>query len=185
MPEALSDLSRLPLEEIARLVAERKLPPVDQWDPTRVGDSEMRIATDGTWYHQGSPIRRENMVRLFSTILRRESDGRHALVTPVEKLFIEVEDTPFIAVEVKSEGNGPSRKLAFRLSTGDLVLAGPDHKLSFSGTSDAPRPLLAVRGNMEARIERAAFYDLAEWAIEEANDPLGLWSNGCFFEMSA
>lgn len=185
MPEALSDLSRLPLEEIARLVAERKLPPVDQWAPNRVGDSEMRIATDGTWYHQGSPIRRENMVRLFSTILRRDSDGRHALVTPVEKLFIEVEDTPFLAVEVKSEGCGPSRELAFRLNTGDLVLAGPNHMLSFSGTSDAPRPLLAVRGNMEARIERAAFYDLAEWAIEEANDPLGLWSNGCFFEMSA
>lgn len=185
MPEAPSDLSRLPLEEIARLVAERKLPPVDQWAPERTGDSEMRIARDGTWYHQGSPIRRENMVRLFSTILRREADGRHALVTPVEKLFIEVEDTPFIAVEVKSDGAGESRKLAFRLNTGDLILAGQDHPVTFSGTAEAPRPLLAVRGGMEARIERTAFYELAEWAIEEGNNPLGLWSDGVLFEMPA
>lgn len=183
MPEAPSDLSRLPLVEIARLVAERKLPPVEQWAPERVGDSEMRIARDGSWYHQGSPIRRETMIRLFSTILRREADGRHALVTPVEKLFIEVEDTPFIAVEVKSEGGGDTRKLAFRLNTGDLVVAGPTHPLNFVGTGEAPRPLLAVRGGMEARIERAAFYALADWAIEEGNDPLGLWSDGMFFEM--
>jgi uncharacterized protein len=185
MPEAPNDLSRLPLEEIARLVSEQKLPPVDQWAPERIGDSEMRIARDGTWHHQGTPIRRENMVRLFSTILRRETDGRHALVTPTEKLFIEVEDTPFIAVEVKSEGAGPARKLAFRLNTGDLVLAGRNHVLTFAGTSDAPRPLLDVRGGMQARIERTAFYALAEWAIEEGNDPLGLWSDGIFFEMAA
>lgn len=185
MPEAPSDLSRLPLEEIARLVADRKLPPVDQWAPDRIGDSEMRIARDGTWYHQGTPIRRENMVRLFSSILRREPDARHALVTPSEKLFIEVEETPFIAVEVKSEGTGPGRKLAFRLNTGDLVIAGPRHVLTFNASSDAPRPLLTVRGEMLARIERTAFYALAEWAIEEANDPIGLWSDGLFFEMSA
>ena len=185
MPEVPPDLSRLQLEEIARLAAERKLPPVEQWTPERVGDSEMRIARDGTWYHQDAPIKRENMVRLFSTILRRESDGRHALVTPAEKLFIEVEDTPFIAVEVKSEGLGEARKLAFRLNTGDLVLAGPEHPLAFAGTVDTPRPLLAVRGGMEARIERTAFYALAEWAIDEGNTPLGLWSDGVFFEMTA
>ena len=125
------------------------------------------------------------MVRLFSTILRREPDGRFALVTPVEKLFIHVEDTPFIAVEVKSEGIGAARKLAFRLNTGDLILAGPQHPLVFGGTLDAPRPILTVRGGMEARVERTAFYALADWAIEEANDPLGLWSDGAFFEMPA
>lgn len=145
----------------------------------------MRIARDGTWYHQGAPIRRENMVRLFSTILRREADGRHALVTPAEKLFIDVEDTPFIAVEVKSEGAGAARKLAFRLNTGDLVIAGPAHAMTLAGTTQAPRPLLAVRGGLEARIERTAFYALADWAIEEANTPLGLWSDGIFFEMSS
>lgn len=185
MPEAPSDLSRLPLEEIARLAAARKLPPVEQWAPERVGESEMRIARDGSWYHQGSLIRRETMVRLFSTILRREPDGRFALVTPVEKLFIEVEDTPFIAVEAKSEGDGEARKLAFRLNTGDLILAGTDHPITFAGTVEAPRPVLAVRGGLEARIERAAFYALADWAIEEAHTPLGLWSEGMFFEMPA
>lgn len=185
MPEAPSDLSRLSLDDIARLVSEKKLPPVDQWTPRRVGHSEMRIARDGTWYHQGGPIRRENMVRLFSSILRREADGRHALVTPVEKLFIDVEDTPFIAVEVKSEGIGPDRQLAFRLNNGDLFLAGPDHPLHFTDGPDGPRPILSVRGGMEARIERSAYYALADWALEDGHDPAGLWSNGVFFGMAA
>jgi hypothetical protein len=185
MPETLPDLSRLSLAEIAQLSAEHKLPPVDQWSPAKSGESEMRIARDGTWYHQGSPIRRENMVRLFSTILRREADGRYVLVTPAEKLFIEVEDTPFIAVEVKSEGEGRDRRLAFRLNTGDLVVAGAEHPLTFGGTTEAPHPTLLVRGGMEARVERTAFYALAEWAIGEAQEPMGLWSNGCFFTMAA
>ena len=102
--EPLPDLATLSLPDIARLLAEKKLPPVDQWNPDHCGDSEMRIARDGTWYHQGSPIGREAMVRLFSTILRREPDGSHVLVTPVEKLDIAVEDAPFVAVELKSEG---------------------------------------------------------------------------------
>jgi len=184
MPETLPDLSRLSLEEIAQLSAEHKLPPVEQWSPAKSGESEMRIARDGTWYHQGSPIRRENMVRLFSTILRREDDGRYVLVTPAEKLFIEVEDTPFIAVEVKSEGQGRERRLAFRMNTGDLVVAGAEHPLTFGGTTDAPHPTLLVRGGMEARVERTAFYALADWAIEEAQDPMGLWSDGRFFAMA-
>src|SRR5688572_28623583 len=114
MPE---DFSRLSLADVARLAAERKLPPVDKWQPTHCGDSFMRIARDGTWYHEGRPIRRPEMVRLFSTILRREPDGGFVLVTPAEKLDIEVEDTPFLAVEVKSEGSGKARNLAFRLNT--------------------------------------------------------------------
>src|SRR6478736_6674406 len=107
MPERiapLTELSGLSLAEIARAAAERRLPPVESWNPAHCGDSEMRIARDGTWYHQGSPIGRAAMVRLFSTILRREPDGRFVLVTPVEKLDIEVEDAPFTAVELKSEG---------------------------------------------------------------------------------
>lgn len=184
MPEAPCDLSRLSLEDIARLAAQQKLPPVAEWAPERVGDSEMRIARDGTWYHQGSPITRENMVRLFSTILRREPDGTYALVTPVEKLSIEVEDTPFIAVEAKSEGEGHDRKLAFRLNTGDLIVADARHPVRVSGTEDAPHPVLTVRGAMEARIERAAYYALADWAIAEGNDPIGLWSDGIFFELT-
>lgn len=185
MPELPQDLSRLSLDQIAELAAARSLPPVDQWAPTKFGHSEMRIARDGTWYHQGGPIRRETMVRLFSSILRRDPDGRHFLVTPVEKLEIEVEDTPFIAIEVKSEGAGKNRSLAFRLNTGDLIIAGPEHRLRFDEVNGEPHPLLGVRGGMDALVSRAAFYALADWAIAEENAPLGLWSEGAFFPMAA
>src|SRR3954469_18916249 len=102
-PIALRGLS---LAELQRMIDERISPPVDRWNPDRCGHSDMRIARDGTWYHQGSPIRRQAMVRLFSTVLRREPDGRHMLVTPVEKLEIEVDSTAFRAVEMSSEGEG-------------------------------------------------------------------------------
>ena len=153
--DPLPDLATLSLPDIARLLSEKKLPPVEQWNPDHCGDSEMRIARDGTWYHQGSPIGREAMVRLFSTILRRENDGTHVLVTPVEKLDIEVEDAPFVAVELKSEGEGRDRALAFRLNTGDLVAAGPDNALALRDTDDGPRPYLHVRGGLEALISRS------------------------------
>lgn len=183
MAELPEDLSRLSLAEIAQLAADRKLPPVESWHPERTGESDMRIARDGTWFHEGTPIARENMVRLFSTILRREADGSHVLVTPAEKLSIAVEDAPFVAVEVKSEGEGEARRLAFRLNTGDLVVAGAGHPLRVSEQDGEPAPYVGVRGGMEARIARTPFYDLAEWALEEANQPLGLWSDGTFFAM--
>src|SRR3954463_8356055 len=145
MAPAPEDLAGLSLADIARLSAEKKLPPVEQWNPTHCGDSDMRIARDGTWFHQGSPIGRAAMVRLFSTILRREPDGRFVLVTPVEKLDIDVEDAPFVAVELKSEGEGKARSLAFRLNTGDLVVAGPQHALRFEAGEDGPRPYVEVR----------------------------------------
>lgn len=183
MAELPEDLSRLSLAEIAQMAADRRLSPVESWNPERSGESGMRIARDGTWFHEGTPIARENMVRLFSTILRREADGTYVLVTPAERLSIAVEDAPFVAVEVKSEGEGRARRLAFRLNTGDLVVAGSGHPLRFAQEGDEPAPYLGVRGGMEARIARAPFYALAEWAIEEANDPLGLWSDGVFFAM--
>ena len=179
MPPA-PDLSTMSLAEVAKALAEQRLPPVDQWHPTHCGDSEMRIARDGTWYHQGSPIGREAMVRLFSTILRREADGSYVLVTPGEKLDIIVEDAPFIAVEVKSEGMGKTRKLTFRLNTADLVVAGPEHALRFTET-----PYLHVRGGMDAKIARPVYYELANLALDEANTPNGLWSDGAFFAMTA
>ena len=173
------DLSALSLAEIARLAAERRLPPVDKWHPTHCGDSEMRIARDGTWFHQGSPIGRPEMVRLFSTILRREADGSFVLVTPVEKLDIAVEDAPFVAVEMKAEGEGDAAMLGFRLNTGDLVTAGPDHPLRFAGGADGPRPYLLVRGGLEALVARPVFYDLAERALAE--HPPAVWSGGARF----
>jgi hypothetical protein len=185
MAPAPEDLAGLSLADIARLAAEKRLPPVEQWNPGHCGPSDMRIARDGTWFHQGSPIGRPAMVRLFSTILRREPDGRHVLVTPVEKLDIEVEDAPFLAVELKSEGEGRSRRLAFRLNTGDMVVAGPDHPLRFEAGEDGPHPYLLVRGGLEALVARQVYYELAELALAEGAEPPGLWSDGAFFAMAA
>ena len=181
MAPPLPDLSGLSLTQIAALAAEAKLPPVEGWNPSHCGDSEMRIARDGTWYHQGSPIGRPAMVKLFSTILRREPDGGHVLVTPGEKLSIAVEDAAFVAVEVKSEGEGQARRLAFRLNTGDLIVAGADHPLRFETRDDGPHPYLRVRGRLEALVARAVFYELANAALDEGTTPLGLWSDGIFF----
>lgn len=182
MPESApppAELASLSLEEIARAASERRLPPVAQWNPPHCGDSGMRIARDGTWFHDGTPIRRPAMVRLFASLLRREPDGRHVLVTPVEKLDIQVEDAPFVAVEARSEGKGRTRRIAFRLNTDEPIVAGPDHKLHLIGG----RPYLTVRGGLEAALTRPVYYELAELALEEAANPPGLWSDGMFFLM--
>lgn len=188
MPERvppIADLAGLSIADIAALAAARKLPPVEKWDPPHCGDSGMRIARDGTWFHEGSPIARPAMVRLFASVLRREADGGHVLVTPVEKLSIAVEDAPFVAVEVRSEGAGRDRRLAFRLNIDELVFAGPDHGLRIEQASDGPRPYLLVRGRLEARIERSVYYELAELALAEGHDPPGLWSNGAFLALAS
>ena len=178
-----ADLSGLGLAEIARLAQERKLPPVERWDPPHCGDSRMRIARDGTWFHEGSPIGRPAMVRLFSSILRREPDGGFVLVTPVEKLAIEVEDAPFNAVELQTEGAARERSLAFRLNTGDVVIAGPNHPLRFEAREDGPHPYLAVRPGLEARVTRPVYYELAGIALSEEAEPPGVWSSGAFFAL--
>lgn len=175
------DFAALSLAEIARLAESQRLPPVESWNPAHCGDSEMRIARDGTWFHQGSPIGRPAMVRLFSTILRREPDGRFVLVTPVEKLDIAVEDAPFTAVEMKAEGDGDAARLAFRLNTGDIVTAGPEHPLRFATRDDGPRPYLQVRAGLDALILRPVYYALVEIALANGSAPPGLWSNGAFF----
>lgn len=180
-PESLAGLS---LAEIARLAAEQRLPPVAQWQPAHCGDSHMRIARDGTWFHEGSPIGRPQLVRLFASILRREPDGSHVLVTPVEKLDIAVDDAAFVAVEVASEGAGEARRLAFRLNTGDLVVAGPEHGLRFEEREDGPHPYLHVRGGLEALVARSVYYELVELALAEGREPPGLWSDGCFFPLA-
>lgn len=146
--------------------------PVETWQPTHCGDSHMVIRADGSWLHEGRPIPRPPLVRLFASLLRREADGSHVLVTPGEKLTIAVEDAPFVAVEVASEGDGAARRLAFRLNTGDVVVAGPEHTVSLR----EGRPYLHVRRGLEARIERAVFYELAELVLAEGTDHL--WSDG-------
>ena len=183
MPDA-PDLSTMSLTQVAQALADKKLPPVAQWNPKHCGNSDMRIARDGTWFYRGSPIGRETMVRLFSTILRREPDGSYVLVTPAEKLDIMVEDAPFVAVELKSEGKGRDRRMAFRLNTGDLIVAGPDNALRFVERDEGPTPYLHVRGGMDARVARTVYYELANLALDEAADPPGLWSDGVFFAMA-
>lgn len=169
--------------ELAALLGSAKLPPVHLWNPSHCGDSEMRIAADGTWFHQGSPIGRKELVKLFSTILRREADGSHVLVTPVEKLDIAVDDAPFVAVEMKAEGDAGDARLAFRLNTGELVTAGRDHALRFVEAEDGPRPYLHVRGGLEALVVRSVYYDIAERALAGDDDPAGVWSDGAFFAL--
>ena len=181
------DLSALSLAEIVQAMEAQKLPPVSQWHPSHCGDSEMRIARDGTWFHQGTPIGRPAMVRAFSRILRREPGGGFVLVTPVEKLDIAVEDAPFVAVEMKAEGEGRDATLAFRLNTGEIVTASADHPLRFEDQADGPHPYLHVRGpagaGLEALIARPVYYELAERALAGDADPPGVWSAGTFFPL--
>lgn len=186
-PSLPKEFSQLSLTEAAELLAARKLPPVEQWHPGRTGDSFMEIRADGSWFHEGGRINRPAMVKLFSTILRREPDGSHVLVTPAERLSIAVEDTPFRAVEMKSEGKGTARKLVFRLDTDDLVMAGADHPLSFGSDADSPDPRLHVRGmvgnGLEARIDRALYYEIVDMALAEDADAPAIWSNGTRFPL--
>ena len=179
------ELPRMSLAEVARAVADQTLPPVDRWNPTHCGHSHMRIARDGTWFHEGSPIGRPEMVRLFSTILRREPDGRFVLVTPAEKLDIDVEDAPFIATAMIGERSGRDGRLAFQLNTGELVVADAAHPLRFEARDTGPHPYLSVRGGLEALLTRSVYYELAERAIADGCDPPGVWSNGSFFAMTA
>jgi len=170
------------LAEIAAAASAQHLPPVETWHPAHCGDSDMRIGRDGTWYHAGTPIARPEMVRLFSTILRREPAGGYVLVTPAEKLDITVDDVPFVAVEASSEGSGASRRLGFRLNTGEMLIAGPACGLRFDVAADGtPRPYLHVRAGLDALVARAVYYELVDLALAEGASPPGLWSDGAFF----
>jgi hypothetical protein len=154
---------------------------VERWDPPYCGEIDMRIAADGAWFYRGTPIAREALVRLFASILRRESDGRYVLVTPVEKVAIAVEDAPFLAVEMAIEA-GPPRALVFRTNVGDILAAGPEHPLRFrtdAGTGGL-KPYLRVRAGIEALATRPLALELAELAEERAG-VLGVSSGGVLF----
>ena len=155
--------------------------PVESWHPTRCGHSHMRIDVDGRWFHEGTEILRPKMVSLFARLLRREPDGRHVLVTPVEMLDIEVEDAPLIATELATEGSGNARSLRFRIgATGQWVSADAAHRIIVEGNDDQPRPYLRLDAGLRARIARSVYYLLADLAIEEGHQPAGLWSGGHF-----
>lgn len=164
----------------AGAVGERGLPPVWLWNPAHCGEIDIRIRKDGVWFHEGSPIGREALVRLFSTVLRRDPDGYH-LVTPVEKMKITVEDAPFIAVRVDREDEA----LVFQTNVGDTVVAGPDNaiRVEIDPVSGEPRPYLHVRRGLEALIARPVFYELVEMATLQG-DTWGVVSNGAFFPIA-
>jgi len=182
------------LRGLAEIQAEgahtRKLPPVEKWNPPFCGDIDMRIAVDGTWFYLGTPIGRPALVRLFSTILRREPDGRYVLVTPVEKVGLKVEDAPFIAVRVDANGAGARQTLSFMTNVGDSVTAGLEHpiRVDHLGTAREPRPYVHVRGGLEARIARPVFYELVGLSEERATNTgreLGVWSGGALFSLGS
>lgn len=152
------------IAEAAR-AAGRGIPPVDRWHPAHCGELDLFIRADGTWVHEGAPIRRPELIRLFSTVLRKDPEG-HVLVTPVEKLSIQVEDLPFRAVTCETDEDG---RLIFTTDVGDRVPADADHPLVVDLAPDGePRPRLLVRGALWARVARPVFYDLVDRAVERA-----------------
>jgi len=167
--------------------AAKGLPPVHLWNPPFCGDLDMRIAGDGTWFYMGTPIGRPALVRLFSTILKRE-DGKHFLVTPVEKVGIRVDDAPFLAVEMLREGDGKDRLLRFRTNVDDWVDCDGAHGLRFEQAADGGlTPYLHVRADLWAKVTRAIYYDLVDIGEEQVVDgrPMfGIASGGEFFAMA-
>lgn len=165
----------------------RGLPPVHLWNPAFCGDLDMRIASDGTWYYLGTPIGRPALVRLFSTILKREG-GKHFLVTPVEKVGITVDDAPFMAVEMQVEQDATDRQLKFRTNVDDWVDCDAEHRLRFEMAEDGGlTPYLHVRSDLWAKVTRAVYYDLVDMGEERMVDgkPMfGIASAGAFFAMA-
>ncbi|MGR3761014.1 DUF1285 domain-containing protein [Roseobacteraceae bacterium NS-SX3] len=159
------------------------LPPVHLWDPPFRGDLDMCIARDGTWFYLGTPINRFELVKLFSSILKRE-EGKYYLVTPAEKVGITVEDAPFVAVDFEAKGEGRAQELTFTTHVGDTAVAGPEHPIRVErdpGTGE-PSPYVLVRAGLEALIDRKSFYRLAELGTHHEGW-FGLWSSGRFFPL--
>jgi hypothetical protein len=154
---------------------------------TDCGDFDIRIARDGTWFYRNSPIGRLALVKLFATVLKRDADGVYWLETPAERGRIEVEDAPFVAVDVSAEGAGEAQRLRFRTNLDAEVTAGAEHPILLRGdVRTEPRPYLALGGGLEALIARSAFYRLAELAVPRVVDGvemLGVWSGGVFFAL--
>lgn len=174
-------LAELTLAQIAEQVALRKLPPLEEWDPKEIGESDMRIAGDGTWYHEGGVIHRPAMVRAFSSLLTRDHAGQHWLLSPFEKLSIEVDDAAFIATDcVVRDG-----EIAFSLNTDEYVIAGPENQLRAVGDPETPAIYLHVRRGCEARLNRSTYNQLADIALETSGDDWLVTSQGAIFSLIA
>ena len=173
------------LAESAAAASKGGLPPVHLWNPPFCGDLDMRIARDGTWFYLGTPIGRPELVRLFSTILRKDGDD-YVLVTPVEKVGITVDDAPFVAVDFELSGDGPDQVLTFLTNVGDRAEAGPDHPIRVvrDPETDEPAPYVLIRDRLEALIDRKSFYrlvDIGETSEVDGTAWFGLRSQGRFF----
>ncbi|MCY4333623.1 MAG: DUF1285 domain-containing protein [Litoreibacter sp.] len=168
----------------AQEVAKRGLPPVEKWNPPFCGDLDMRIARDGTWFYLGTPIGRPGLVKLFSSILRKDGD-KYFLVTPVEKVGITVDDAPFVAIDFETSGDGDTQKLTFETHVGDFVIAGPDNPIRVAYTEDGePSPYILVRRNLEALIDRKSFYRVVDRGIHKTYQGVewfGIMSSEEFF----
>jgi hypothetical protein len=172
----------------ARLPSKRPLPPVERWNPPLSGDIDLRIARDGTWYHEGIAFQREALVRLFASILRRDQDGCYYLVTPVEKWRIQVDDAPFIAVRLDAAGLGSDQILCFTTNLGDTVLASAEHPLvvEYQDPRGEPAPYIHIRGGLRALLRRSVFIELVELGEERptaTGQDYGVWSQGQFFHL--
>jgi hypothetical protein len=159
----------------------RGSPPVHLWNPPFCGDIDMRIARDGTWFYEGTPINRPGLVKLFSSILRKEGED-YFLVTPVEKAGIKVADAPFVAVDFEVKGAGTTQEITFLTNVGDGTVAGADLPLRVERDADTgePSPYVRVRANLDALIDRKSFYRLVDLGTHHEGW-FGLWSSGVFF----
>jgi hypothetical protein len=171
------------------MAAGRGLPPVEKWHPAHCGDIDIRIARDGTWFHEGTPVGRRELVRLFSTILRKDGDD-YVLVTPAEKMRIKVEDAPFLAVLLDVEGEGKNRKLIFTTNVGDETIASGENpiRVEIDPQTREPSPYVHVRRGLEAKISRPVFYQLVDLAVPGEGEHAGklvLWSDGIAFPLDA
>lgn len=173
-----------PLNGLSEAAKAKGPPPVHLWNPPFCGDLDMRIAQDGTWYYMNSPIGRKPLVKLFSSVLRRDADGKYYLVTPVEKVGIRVDDAPFTAIRMAVEGEGRERIIRFETNAEDEVTVDESHPLRFAeeeGTGGL-KPYVLVRAGLEALVSRALFYDLAAAGSVEGGW-FGVWSSGRFYPM--
>ncbi|WP_299472763.1 DUF1285 domain-containing protein [uncultured Roseibium sp.] len=168
--------------------ADKSPPPVEKWNPPFCGDLDIRVARDGTWFYLGSPIGRQPLVRLFASVLRKDEDGKHYLVTPVEKIGITVDDAPFLAVEMVASGEGEDQQLTLRTNLGELVKVTDKHPLRFEKEPDSGglKPYVLVRGRLEALFTRALMYQLADLIVDRSGSggtETGIWGGGQFFEI--
>lgn len=160
-------------------------PPLHLWNPPFCGDIDMRIARDGTWFYLGTPIGRPGLVKLFSSIIKREGDD-YFLVTPVEKVRIIVDDAPFLAIDLETDGTGHNQRVTFATQVGDTATAGEANPLRVERdpATGEPSPYILIRANLEALIDRKSFYrliDLCQHTQHQGGDWFGLWSAGVFF----